>query len=279
MEKILLAIDPLDFNQPAVDFATYMARLTRSKLTGVFLENIVAEEKPVLRKVYGSASLEWEVDEKSTEHLNRQQLIDQSIARFRQACELRETRCNVHRDRSVPADEMIAESRYADLLIVDAATSFNKQYDGLPTEFVSEILKEAECPIIIAPESFEQIDEVIFAYNNSKSSVFAIKQFTYLFPQLGEKKTTIVRVSKDGTWNDPDKHNFREWLQNHYSAIGFETLAGDSEDKLFDYIWKKKNILLVMGAYGRTAISRFFRHSHADLLIKMVPQPIFIAHY
>jgi len=46
----------------------------------------------------------------------------------------------------------------------------------------------------------------------------------------------------------------------------------------FDYLFKRKNMFLVMGAYGRNALSQFFKRSHADLLIETVTQPIFIAH-
>jgi nucleotide-binding universal stress UspA family protein len=33
-----------------------------------------------------------------------------------------------------------------------------------------------------------------------------------------------------------------------------------------------------MGAYGRTSVSRFFSHSHADILLKTISQPLFISH-
>jgi hypothetical protein len=45
MERILLAIDAVKINMPALDFACYLARLTNSKITEVFLENFVANEK------------------------------------------------------------------------------------------------------------------------------------------------------------------------------------------------------------------------------------------
>jgi hypothetical protein len=58
----------------------------------------------------------------------------------------------------------------------------------------------------------------------------------------------------------------------------FEALKGETGTKLFDFLFKRKNMFLVMGAYGRNALSQFFKRSHADLLIKTVSQPIFIAH-
>jgi nucleotide-binding universal stress UspA family protein len=279
MEKILLVIDAKNLDMNALDFACFIGRLTHSKITGVFLENLVAHEKPVFKQYQSSSYLDWEIDTTTPEYKDKQSSTETNIAFFKEACEKRGVRSCIHRDRGLPSSEVIEESRYADLIIADAATSFNKRFEGTPTEFLKDILKNAECPVIIAPETFEGIDEIIFTYNGSKSSAFAMKQFTYLFPELCDKRAIVLQVNDEGTWADPNKYNVKEWMQNHYSAIGFEVLEGDTEDKLFDYLFKRKNIFLVMGAYGRSAVSRFFKHSHADLLINTVTQPIFIAHY
>jgi len=85
-------------------------------------------------------------------------------------------------------------------------------------------------------------------------------------------------VNKEGEWCDPDKHKFSEWLKEHYTDLHFEALKGETDNKLFDYVFGRENMFLVMGAYGRNALSLFFKRSHADLLIKTVTQPIFIAH-
>lgn len=278
MEKILLAIDAINHDKNAIEFACYLGRLTKSKVTGVFLENLAAEDKPVLKQKQLMAYMDWEVDEKSAEHKAKMDLIEKNISFFNEGCINREVSYNLHRDRGVPARELIEESRFADVLVVDAETSFNKRYEGTPTEFVRDILKKAECPVIIAPEKFEAIDEIIFSYNGSSSSLFAIKQFTYLFPQLHDKKVSIIQVNEAGKWQDPDKYKFKEWLKEHYTNLHFEALKGKADTILFDYLYKRKNIFLVMGAYGRNDLSQFFKSSHADILIKTVTQPIFIAH-
>lgn len=195
-----------------------------------------------------------------------------------EGCISRETHYDILREGGVPSSELIEESRFADVMIVDAETSFNTPFEGIPTGFIKDVLKKAECPVIIAPENFETIDEIVFTYNGSSSSVFAIKQFTYLFPELKEKKVSIIQVNETGKWPDNDKNKFTEWLQNHYTDLHFEALIGETENGLFDYLFKRKNMFLVMGAYGRTSLSRFFKRSHADLLINTVTQPIFIAH-
>ena len=278
MEKILLAIDAINPNKNALDFACYLARLTKSKIIGVFLENLVAEERPVLKKMHGMTYVDWELDEKSDEHKAKIAEMERNISLFKDGCICGEVCFRVHRDRGVPVRELISESRFADVLVVDAQTSFNKRYEGNPTEFVRDVLKKAECPVIIAPESFEGVDEILFAYNGSSSSVFAIKHFTYLFPQLHNKKVSIVQVNEAGEWHDPDKYKFKEWLKEHYTDLHFEALKGETDATLLAHLLKRKDIFLVMGAYGRSDLSQFFKHSQADLLIKTVSHPIFITH-
>ncbi|MES1220122.1 MAG: universal stress protein [Bacteroidota bacterium] len=279
MEKIVVSIDGTSLNNNALDFACYLGRLTNSKVTGAFLENLEASEKPVLEQAHGITYMNWQLDKDSREYKMKMEQLDKNISLFKDFCENRSVRHSVHLDAGHPSKEIIGESRYADVVVMDAETSFNKKFEGVPTEFVKEVLKDAECPVIIAPESFDGIDEIVFTYNGSKSSMFAIKQFCYLFPELDDKKITVIQVDDDGLCPDEEVEKFKEWISGHYSSIGFQVLKGDTETELFAQLFKRKNVFIVMGAYGRSALSQFFKHSRADLLIKAITQAIFITHY
>ena len=278
MQKILLALDPVNPDKNALDFACFLGRLTKSKITGVFLENTKTSGKPRITEEDGMPAIDWAPDEQSPEYKSKMSQVEEDITWFKDACTNREVNCKLHRDRGLPASDLVAESRFADMIVTGPDTSFNRLYEGRPTEFVKDILMKTECPVIISPERFDAIDEIVFAYDGSASSMFAIKQFTYLFPQLGERKVTLVQVNKTGIWEDPDKHYLTEWLKEHYSDLHFETRKGDSSTQLFEWLFKRRNTFVVIGAYGRTALSQFFKHSHAELLIHLLSQPIFIAH-
>ena len=275
MEKILLVINAVNPGIPALDFACHVAGLTNSKITGIFLENPEAYEINVPEKEYDSKYLDPKT---SVICRYRQSMIEKNIYSFKDTCQSKSVRYTIHRNKGIPLPEIIRESRYADLIIVSSATSFHESYEELPSAFVKDLLRSAECPVIVAPANFEAIDEILFACNNNSSSAYAIRQFTYLFPELHEKRAILLQVNKEGEWPGQEQYDLTEWLQNHYSAIGFDALKGTAEDKLFDYLGKRKNVFIVMGAYGRSALSNFFTPSHADVLIKSINQPIFIAH-
>lgn len=278
MEKIVVALDAENPDPHALDFACYVANLTKSKVTGAFLENLIVDEVFVLQEGYEKKEVNWEVDKNSETYRHKQEVIRKNVDLFKDACERRSVRCNVHSYCGDPAREMIRESRFADLIVLDAETTFNKAFEGVPGNFLKSVLREAECPVIVAPESFDGIDEIVLTYNGSKSSMFAIKQFCYLFPELDDKKITVLQIDEEDHLKDVEKDKFKEWISDHYSSIGFETLKGDAETELFAHLLKKRNVFIVMGAYGRSTISQFFKHSRADLLLKTITQAIFIAH-
>lgn len=278
MKRILLAIDALNPDKNSLDFACFLGRLNKSKVTGVFLENLIADKKPQLKVMQGYPYLDWAIGEGSDEYKAKMELIKKNIALFGEGCISREVGYKSLTAGEEPAVELIEESRFADLLVVDAETSFNKRFEGPPTEFVKDILKKAECPVIIAPERFEAIDEIAFTYTNSASSVFAIKQFTYLFPQLKDRKVRIIHVNKEGKWLLEEKNKLMEWLQNYYTDIHFEALEGEPESSLFETFLNSRNTFIVIGAYGRNSLSQFLKRSRADLLMNAITQPIFIAH-
>ncbi len=271
-------MDGIHPDKNALEFACYLGNLTHSKVTGVFLENLLAEDltgpggklaeagsSQLTKRAGGPSPLE-------------EKEVELNINMFKDSCCERGILASVHRDRGVPAREIVRESRFADLVVIDAETSFNKRYEGAPTEFVRDVLKDAECPVVISPEEFEGVDEVVFAYDGGKASVFAIKQFIYLFPELSDRKLTIVQVNANEKEGEVNSYKFREWLKGHFKDIHFETLNGSEDDELFKYLFKKRNIFVVMGAYGRSEIARWFKRSHADRLIKTAITPIFIAH-
>ncbi|HLK29101.1 MAG TPA: universal stress protein [Puia sp.] len=271
MRKILLAIDALNVHTPSIDFACYIAGLTKSKLTGVFLENVLSEE--IAEEVYAAP-----LNENELSRNQRQAIVEQNIHFFKEACVGRGVNVCIHRDRGTPATEIIEESRFADLIIIEPDMSFKKKLEGSPSGFVRDVLSEAECPVIVAPQSFDGLDEIMFSYDGSRSSVFAIKQFTYLFPELSSKKVTVVEVNKTKELTVRAKPKIFEWLKNYYTDVHFEVLYGEAEEELFKHVFEKRSIFLVMGAYGRNFVSRLLKESRAALIVRTTNLPIFISH-
>ena len=277
MEKILFVTDAVKLNMQHLDFACFLANLTRSKLTGIFLENLEWElrSKETLQQLAVASSLPG-----ASIREIKETYCEQQIKTFKEGCERRGVNCHIHRNRGIPAAEVISESRFADLMVIDAGISFNDQREDIPTSIAEEILKGAECPAVIAPDAFERIDRIVFTFDHSRSAVFAIKEFSHLFPELQDRKAVILSIAAPGNIAMEDKYKLKEWLRAHYQDIDVIVLEDHNKRAgLLEYLLAQKNAFIVMGAFGRGLLSNFLTPSHATPVVRLTGQPVFIAHY
>lgn len=277
MEKILFISDAITMSRECLDFSCYLGNLTHSKVTGVFLENQEMElrSREAIQEMAVSAPLPGVPLD-----VQKQLYRDENISLFRNICESNGVNCEIHKNIGMPVAEVLKESRYADLLVIDAATSFSWRPESSPTAFVKEILEKSECPVIIAPSSFDGIDEVIFTYNGSPSSMFAIKQFAHLFPALSQSKVTVLSIADNKNQMKGDKDRLEEWLTVHYENATLIVLEDTNvSSRLMEYLFGKEKVFIVMGAYGRNLLSKAVIPNPAEPIVKISTQPIFISHY
>ncbi|HTI07852.1 MAG TPA: universal stress protein [Puia sp.] len=275
MEKILLAIDGQNMDENAVNFAAYLAQLTQSKLTAIFLQDLVRQEEFILQS--GEEAVDVILVRDDADEEVSSELRDENILLFRELVRNAGVPASVYLDKGVPARDIIDESRFADLLVIDAATSFSAMYEGPPTRFVKDILQEAGCPVVIAPATFEDIENIIFCYDGGKSSIFAMKQFSYLFHELRHKRAKVIDLSLGGVTED--KARITEWIKCHYQDVEWIATEPEAAGALFNYLLRKKNDFVVMGAYGRGLLDSFFEKDPEEGTTRTTSLPIFVTHY
>ncbi|MBC9914830.1 universal stress protein [Chitinophaga varians] len=277
MEKILFVTDAVCMSKSCLDFACYLGNLTHSRVTGVFLENQEMElrsvedirEKGVTEAVPGAPIAQ-----------QKELYRDENIKRFISHCELNGVASAVHQHAGMPLKAVLKESRYADLLVVDAATSFSWRPETTPTSFVRDILEQAECPVIIAPPKFDGVDEIIFTYNGSNACMYAMRQFTYLLPQLSCHKATVLSVTPKDQPAKGDMEKLKEWLHTHYPDGSLIVLEDDFvQARLLEYLFEKEKVMIVMGAFGRNMLSNLLVPNPMKPVLKLISQPVFITHH
>ncbi|MDQ0110218.1 hypothetical protein SAMN05660909_05510 [Chitinophaga terrae (ex Kim and Jung 2007)] len=274
MEKILLVMCGATPTKNALNFACYLSDLTRSRLTGLFFNKEHFSQEPAVN-VLSEATATGKIFIPQT---IKTETIEGYMRAFEQVCENKGIPASVkYLEDSIP-ENIIAESEFSDLIIADASVSGISKTQDAPSPLLQHLLKSAQCPVLIAPSSFTPINEVVFCYDGHPSSVFAMKQLSYLLPEFGETKATVLQVN-DSDIPTVERKRIINWLSQHFESSDIVTLKGGGEQTLFDYLLKKKSALIVMGAYGRSMVSRLFRHSYADLLIKTLPYPLFITHH
>jgi hypothetical protein len=131
--------------------------------------------------------------------------------------------------------------------------------------------------VLIVPEDYTLPNTVVLAYNGRPDSVFAIKQFTYLFPQFYSWETTLVTVEDD---NEPlpFQELIEELAAKHFANLTLEVLSNATEKSFLNSISGKTDTMLVAGAFGRSEFSNLFKKSFLTDIIKDHKIPVFVGH-
>lgn len=278
MKKFLAVFDGYRPSASTLAYAISLSKSAGAHLNGLFLDEFIYRTYSVTSviKNYENADEVIErLDEK--DRLKR----DAAVKYFEKACSDAGLRWSVTRDTNIALPELKHESIYADLLIIERNETFTRHKDDPPTPFIRELLRDIQCPAIIVPENFRNPELVVFLYDGSPSAVYAIKMYAYLFAGMQTVPEEVYCVKEAGGREFiPDEKFMKEFVHRYFPHARFKAEAGIAEEKIIDYVKSAANSrMVVLGAYRRTDLSRWFKTSMADLLMKECGAPLFIAHY
>lgn len=277
MKKFIAAIDGLRFSESTALYATRLASQSHAHLTGVFLDDFTRHTYKIYELVSDVATIEEKRELLEEHDLNLRQ---QSAKRFQDYCTESDIAFNLHRDRSFAIQEILHESIYADLLFIESNETFMAYQENQPTKFMRTLLANAECPVFITPSQYEPIRKVILLYDGEPSSVHAVRMFSYLLPSLKSLDIEVVSVQTvEEQLTLPDKRLMTEFMERHFPEASYTILRGLPENAILDHLKiAPPGTLVVLGAYRRGMVSRWFRPSMADTLMEKIHLPLFIAH-
>ena len=168
MKNIVWLINPLTFTENEFEFPTYICEQMNGLLKVLFLENDSLEYIPFISNDPVFPTIEYGMDTKQINDKN-QKLIEENKALFFDLVKQKKLSLTVHNESGTLMQQVIEESRFADMMLVKSSMSLSYEDDQNPTSFVKQVLAKAECPVLIMPEDSQTINEIYFTYNGSHS--------------------------------------------------------------------------------------------------------------
>jgi hypothetical protein len=275
MKNLLLAVGDKTINTVTMDFACYLARLTKSSLTGIFPKTIAHKERLVTALSEDSLHMPMSGNDEG----GAEDSAKERISRFEDACTSRNIVPDLHTPISNSWDDLIEATRYADAVIIDSDFTLHEHIlEANPTHWAKKLLHESACPVIVAPLSFDTINEVIFTYDGSNSSLFAIREFLHIFPELVDTKATVLQVWLEDDERPKEQHQLIRWVKSQVNTVESVVLEATSNERLTEYLLSHPGALITMGGFGRGRMSRILQPSASGSVARLVSSPLFIAH-
>lgn len=276
MKKIIAAIDGLKYSETAVKYAIQLARSSDAHLVGIFLDDFSYSSYKIYDLVSGEGATgqKMEVLEK-----NDKRVRTASVKKFEIECRKEDLHYSIHHDRNIAIQELLHESIYADLLVIDKKETLTAYSEKIPTRFIRDLLSDVHCPVLLVSGKYEPINKIVLLFDGEPSSVYAIKMFSYLLSPLKVAELGIFSVTPgDQVKHLPDDKLMKEFMKWHFQKVEYHVINGDAEEEIRNHLKGMENALVVLGAYQRGRLSRWFRESMADFLMKNSDALLFIAH-
>ncbi len=277
MNKYTAAFDGLKFSASTRDFAIALASASNSHLTGIFLDDQTYTSYKIYDLVLDDGVSEHRLKKFKAEDNN---LRHQAADKFEQECIASKIHYNIHHDRNIAINELLHETMFSDLLIINSGESFTHHEEKYPTRFIRDVLSNTQCPVLLTPPVYKEIEMLIFLYDGQPASIYAMKSFSYLFPQYKNLPIEVLCIKPiESDIHLPHNKLIKEFLKRHYENVTYTVLKGIPEVEIINHLhFENKNFLPILGAYRRTMLSRWFKSSMADAIIKSFTVPLFIAH-
>ncbi|MEP6615653.1 MAG: universal stress protein [Ginsengibacter sp.] len=264
MKRIITLFDVLNTPWNVVHFAIKLAKEKLTPITGVFLAGRV--NKTPLRYPFPNdmALTEDDLSQQSISH-EQAVLIDDNIKLFNDACANEGVNSNIRKD--VLIKDFIGECSEKDLIIADTRA-----------DFLDEFLPRVTCPVYLTSEN-ELPEKVLLMLDEGVSSRNAIEKFIAVLPGYSSLPADVVSVNL----SDEQVISNREYIKHHvsknFSQLTENRLEGNVETELLKFLTHEDaHIMVVMGAFGRSGISRFFKNSLANVILEKTRLSLFIVH-
>jgi nucleotide-binding universal stress UspA family protein len=264
MKKIITLFDVLNTPWHVLGFAIKIAKARKLPITGIFLE----QRDPGSELKYPFPNdMTLTEDRLTGELISRTDalLIDDNIKLFKDECENEKVSYEIQKNVSIR--DLINRTHKEDIIIADTKA-----------DFLEALLPKISCPVCLASEN-DLPTKLVLMLDEGSSSRNAIEKFGKVFPQLTGLPTDLVSINLSRDEQSANEEYIRNQLQPVFPALNIRILTGDTEKELLKFLSKnQENIMVVMGAFGRSAVSRFIRNSLATVILDKTRLSLFILH-
>ena len=271
MKKIVVAFNATSYSGTLAEFAVKIAKTSRSVIHGIFLSPSFAPvaQYPFPNDLPLASSGLISAQQMLEEH---QRLAKADMQVFREVCDEHGIKCMIDQNTDVTLEELVDHSAFADLILCDA----KEELGGIP---IRELLTDTHCPVLLVPQNASLPARAVLCYDESFSSILAMKMYSYLFPEWKDIPATVLSINPKGDNGLRFDDYLNDWLPQHFSNLEKLILQGNLQRELVSFIRKNDEpTILVMGAFARNAVSRLFHRSLANIVIEETNASIFIMH-
>jgi nucleotide-binding universal stress UspA family protein len=274
MRTILVGLDGPASNG-AVDLGIRWAKANNALLVGIGIIDEPSIRQPEVMPI-GGTSYKDDRDEAVLHAAVRS--VEQELERFALRCAEAGVACKLLEDVGTPADQIGVEAQRYDLILLGKSAKYKSDSVDQPDDTLRKVLRNAPRPVVAVPDQPASGRSIVIAYDGSVQASRTLQAFQSQHLKLSGK-WHVVTVDPDHAAAVRHAERAIDFLDGHGIQARRHVVASTSPaEAIMEQARKLEAEILVMGAFGQSALREFFFGSVTRTLLAEKSLPLFLYH-
>ena len=277
IRRILLALDPDNDTPVAMRHAFEVAHRYGAHVTGIACVDTRRIEKSAAGGGIGSMHYAEKIREKLV-NTTRKRATD-LIKSFAEASEQQNITYSEIIKEGSPSERIIEETRYHELLVIGNDPHFFYGHPEERTTTLAHVVKGSVCPVLVVPDEYRAVKNVLFAFDGSTPASRAMQLFAMMKPFGADLDVHVVQVYRKGheAKAELEVAAAAEYLEVHGFSVHRATMQGEEPfDHLMECARNREADLVLAGAHSVSKIRQKMFGSTTETLVTQSQLPMFL---
>lgn len=278
IKNLLLPTDGSDYSRTAADYAIYMSRLIKSRITALHVMDIKIIQGPLFSDIafYSGLPVYYEFLPKIEDALRKR--ADTILEEIRKKAEQAGVAIELNKTAGIIEDTIIQQSRSHDLVVLARrGEHFHFNAGGLLGSTAESVVRRSRKPVLITPVDFKEIESIGLAYDGSVPASNALKLAAWLSETAHWPITTLI-VGDDSAAGAELTRKIETYLEDRQVDNEVLLLRGREDREILRFIKEGAVEMMIMGAYSRGRLKEFFLGSTTSNVIRNSSIPVLLMH-
>ncbi len=273
IKRILVGLSGSRFGDVAIRRAVELARIHDAELTAVTVVDS-SQLQTVGAVPVGAGALAKELREHRI--VVTYDRVERSVEEFRSACAVAGVRHKVVCEDGDPFSEMIAFSRYHDLMVFGLRGIFEYGFVETPSDTLARLITDGVRPVLAVSEMFRPVRRVLVAYSGSVESAKTMRQFVSmrLWPDITLRIVTFEHPEEEARTLLAEA---ADYCRAHGLEPEMEYSPHPASQELLLHASAWEADLIVLGSSARSLLMRRLFGDTALHAIQNANRPLFLA--
>lgn len=275
LKSFLVAVDGSEYASGAVDYAAELAKTSGSRLTLLYVVDIVSLEGPFLADLSGSVGITPFLDFQDRVRAALEEKAAVVVSGFAAALKEKGLECSTKVETGVVSRAICQEAMEHDAIVIGRRGEHASWRGFLLGSVVEEVVRGCTRPVLVTTREARPLKKLLVAYDGSRTANRALGVSASMAESRGIP-VTVVCVSSDSHAGEDILDEAASFLEPHGIEPEKILESGSAVEGILAAAERTGSDLIIMGAFGHSRVRELLLGGTTDGILRKAKVPVLL---